>query len=131
MQTLIATAQSKDIAALVRVPKNEEVAIKHAMDAGAATVIVPMINSKEDAIKAVAYAKYPPQGRRGVGLSRAQKYGYGFDEYKEWLHNSAVVIAQIEHISGINNLEEIVSVHGIDGTIIGPYDLCGSLGCIG
>ncbi len=131
MQTLIATIQSKDIAALVRVARNDEVNIKHAMDAGADGVIVPMINSAEDAARAVAYVKYPPEGRRGVGLSRAQNYGNGFNEYRKWLKNHAVVIAQIEHIDGIANLEEILTTEGIDCTIIGPYDLSGSLGCTG
>jgi len=131
MQTLIATIQSKNIAAFVRVSKNDEVAIKHAMDAGADGVIVPMVNSKEDAVKAVNFAKYPPEGMRGVGLSRAQKFGYGFEAYRAWLHNYSIVIAQIEHINGINNLEEIVNTPGIDGTIIGPYDLSGSMGLTG
>jgi len=131
MQTMIAIIQSKDIAALVRVPKNEEVAIKHAMDAGADGVIVPMINTKEDAAQAVNYVKYPPDGKRGVGLSRAQGYGFSFDEYKAWLKEYAVVIAQIEHIAGVKNIEEIIQVEGIDGIIIGPYDLSGSLGIPG
>jgi 2-dehydro-3-deoxyglucarate aldolase len=128
IQTLISTIQSKNIAALVRISKNDEVAIKHAMDAGADGIIVPMINTKEDAEKAVEYVKYPPLGRRGVGLSRAQNYGFGFDQYREWLLNSAVIIAQIEHIDAVENIEKIISVEGIDGVLIGPYDLSGSLG---
>ncbi|NQV78160.1 MAG: 2,4-dihydroxyhept-2-ene-1,7-dioic acid aldolase, partial [Lutibacter sp.] len=103
MQNLISVIQSKDIAALVRVSKNEEVAIKHALDAGADGIIVPMVKNKDDALKAIEYVKYPPIGRRGVGLSRAQNYGYGFEDYKKWLNESAVIIAQIEHIDGVNN----------------------------
>lgn len=128
MQNLISVIQSKDIAALVRVSKNEEVAIKHALDAGADGIIVPMVKNKDDARKAIEYAKYPPLGKRGVGLSRAQNYGFSFDEYKEWQANKLVVIAQIEHIDGVNNLKEIIEVEGIDAIIIGPYDLSGSLG---
>ena len=90
-----------------------------------------MVCSQEDAIQAVNYAKYPPIGKRGVGLARAQQYGLQFDEYKKWVADGLVVIAQIEHIDGINNLEEIISVDGIDGTIIGPYDLSGSMGMPG
>ena len=67
MQNLISVIQSKNLAALVRVSKNEEVAIKHALDAGADGIIVPMVKNKNDAIKAVEYAKYPPLGTRGVG----------------------------------------------------------------
>jgi len=128
MQNLISVIQSKDIAALVRVSKNEEVAIKHALDAGADGIIVPMVKNKDDALKAIEYVKYPPIGRRGVGLSRAQNYGYGFEDYKKWLNESAVIIAQIEHIDGVNNIEDIISTPGIDGIIVGPYDLSGSLG---
>jgi len=131
MQNLISVIQSKDIAALVRVSKNEEVAIKHALDAGADGIIVPMVKNKDDARKAIEYTKYPPLGKRGVGLSRAQNYGFSFDDYKEWQANNLVVIAQIEHIDGVNNLKEIIEVNGIDGVIIGPYDLSGSLGIPG
>lgn len=128
MQNLISVIQSKDIAALVRVSKNEEVVIKHALDSGADGIIIPMVNNKEDAIKAIEYAKYPPIGKRGVGLSRAQNYGYNFEDYKKWQSENLVIIAQIEHIEGVNNLQEIISVEGIDAIIVGPYDLSGSLG---
>jgi 2-dehydro-3-deoxyglucarate aldolase len=130
-QVLISTIQAQGLAALVRVSKNEEVIIKRVLDAGADGIIVPMVCSLEDAKNAVAYAKYPPEGKRGVGLARAQKYGTEFDSYKDWVKDNLVVIAQIEHIDGINNLEEIIKVEGIDGTIIGPYDLSGSLGIPG
>ena len=128
MQTLISTIQSKDIAALVRVSKNEEVSIKHALDAGADGIIVPMVNNENDAVKAVEYSKSPPYGKRGVGLSRAQNYGVSFNEYKQWAKENLVIIAQIEHIEGVKNLDKIISIKGIDGIIVGPYDLSGSLG---
>lgn len=131
VQVLISTIQASGMAALVRVSKNEEVVIKRVLDAGADGIIVPMICSADDARTAVAYAKYPPLGRRGVGLARAQKYGTGFESYKDWVAKNIVVIAQIEHFEGINNLEEIIKVEGIDGTIIGPYDLSGSYGIPG
>jgi 2-dehydro-3-deoxyglucarate aldolase len=127
VQSLITTIQSQGLAALVRVSKNEEVVIKRVLDAGADGVIVPMICSAADALQAVSYAKYPPEGKRGVGLARAQKYGTAFEEYKSWVSDNLIIIAQIEHIDGINNLNEIVGIKGIDGTIIGPYDLSGSL----
>lgn len=131
IQTLILTIQSKGVKAFVRVSKNEEVVIKQVLDAGADGIIVPMVCSKEDAMQAVNYAKYPPIGKRGVGLARAQQYGLEFDSYKQWVADGLIVIAQIEHIDGIKNLEDIISVEGIDGTIIGPYDLSGSMGMPG
>jgi len=131
VQILISTIQSHNIAALVRVSKNEEVVIKRVLDAGADGIIVPMVCTEEDAFNAVNFSKYPPIGKRGVGLSRAQNYGIGFDEYKKWVNNDLVIIAQIEHIDGIRNLDKIIKVKGIDGTFIGPYDLSGSLGIPG
>lgn len=125
---LIGHIQGNGMQALVRVSKNEEVVIKRVLDAGADGVIVPMIKNKEDAIEAVNYVKYPPLGKRGVGLNRAQKYGTAFDTYQDWVKNEVVVIAQIEHIEAVNNLEEIFSVPGIDGIIVGPYDLSASMG---
>ena len=127
-QGLIGQIQASGISALVRVSKNEEVIIKRVMDAGANGVIVPLVNNKSDAEQAVGFVKYPPEGRRGVGLARGQNYGIGFEEYSKWLTDHSVVIAQIEHIKAVENLEEIISTEGIDGIIIGPYDLSASMG---
>ncbi len=128
VKTLIITIQANDMKALVRVSKNEEVVIKKVLDMGADGIIVPMVCSKEDAEQAVNYAKYPPVGKRGVGLYRSTKYGTKFEEYKKWVDEELVIIAQIEHIDAVNNIDDILSVEGIDGTIIGPYDLSGSMG---
>ncbi len=128
IMNLIGHIQGNGMQALVRVSKNEEVPIKRVLDAGADGVIVPMITSKEEAIQAVNYVKYPPLGKRGVGLNRAQKYGTAFGTYQEWVKDEVVVIAQIEHINAVNNLEEIFSVEGVDGIIVGPYDLSASMG---
>lgn len=130
-QQLIQTIESRGVTPLVRVGENDPCLIKRVMDAGAYGVIVPMVNTKEDAIKAVDSVNYPPKGTRGVGLARAQGYGIDFKKYKDWLPKNSVVVAQIEHINAIDNLEEILSVPGIDATIIGPYDLSGSLGVPG
>ena len=130
-QVLISTIQARGMKALVRVSKNEEVAIKRVLDMGADGVVVPMVNNKEDAQKAVEYVKYPPVGKRGVGLYRAQNYGLGFEDYKKWVNDEVIIIAQIEHIDAVENISSIINVDGIDGTIIGPYDLSGSMGCPG
>ena len=131
MQVLVGFIQSRNMAALVRVSKNEEVVIKRVLDSGADGIIVPMVCTGAEAKMAVEYAKYPPVGKRGVGLNRAQRYGFNFEGYKSWVNDSLVVIAQIEHIDGVNNLEEIIHTPGIDGVFIGPYDLSGSLGIPG
>ena len=130
-QDLIRVIELCDVVPLVRVGENDSNLIKRVMDAGAHGVIVPMVNSKEDAEKAVASVQYPPKGFRGVGLARAQKYGADFEGYKKWNEQESIVIVQIEHIKAVENLESILSVPGVDGFIIGPYDLSGSLGVPG
>lgn len=127
-KNLISTIQGNNMKALVRVSKNEEVIIKKVLDMGADGIIVPMVCSKEDVHKAVNYSKYPPKGKRGIGLYRASGYGLRFKEYKEWTESELVIIVQIENIDAVNNLDEILQVDGIDGTLIGPYDLSGSMG---
>lgn len=130
-QELIRIIDLCSVVPLVRVGENAPLLIKQAMDAGASGVIVPMVNSRHDAERAVSAVKYPPQGTRGVGLSRAQGYGTTFHDYKKWLEKESIVIIQIEHIKAVENLQEILTVEGVDGFIIGPYDLSGSLGVPG
>lgn len=130
-QDLVRVIELSSVAALVRVGENNPNLIKRAMDTGAHGVIVPMINTKDDAFKAVSAVKYPPVGSRGVGLTRAQGYGLEFEKYRDWVNKESVVIVQIEHIEAVDNLEDILSVRGVDGFIIGPYDLSGSLGVPG
>ena len=128
---LIQVIELSGIPPLVRVGENDPTVIKRVMDSGAHGVIVPMINSAEEAQKAVSAVKYPPVGSRGVGLARAQRYGTGFESYMEWNREKSIVIVQIEHILGVENFDAIFSVEGVDGFIAGPYDLSGSLGIPG
>lgn len=120
------------IAAIVRVGANDPLLIKRALDAGAEGIIVPMVNSAADAKAAIDAAYYPPTGTRGVGLHRAQRYGRDFASYKNWMDKvGPVVIAQIEHRDGIDNLDSIMATPGIDAFFIGPYDLSASYGAPG
>jgi 2-keto-3-deoxy-L-rhamnonate aldolase RhmA len=127
-QQLILAIQSKGIKAFVRVGENNTRIIKRVLDAGADGIIVPSVNSAEEAKKAVDALKYPPIGKRGVGLSRAQKYGFGFENYRDVVSKDIKLIVQIEHIDAIRELDLIIQTDGVDGTFIGPYDLSGSLG---
>ncbi len=127
-QQLIVAIQSKGIKAFVRVGENNTRIIKRILDAGADGIIVPSVNSAEEARKAVKAMYYPPFGNRGVGLSRAQSYGFNFEQYRDFTAKEIKLIVQIEHINAINELDEILQVDGIDGTFIGPYDLSGSMG---
>jgi 2-dehydro-3-deoxyglucarate aldolase len=129
-QDLIRIISLQGCKSLVRLRENNSHIIKQVMDAGAHGIIVPMVNSMDDAMKAYQSVHYPPTGIRGVGLARAQDYGFGFEKYKQWLKREAIVIAQIEHINGVRHLPEILNTP-IDGIIIGPYDLSASLGVPG
>lgn len=127
-QQLIMAIQSKGIKAFVRVGENNTRIIKRVLDAGADGIIVPCVNSGGEARKAVEALKYPPIGKRGVGLARAQSYGFGFEQYRDDASKEIKLIVQIEHISAIKELDEIIQTEGVDGTFIGPYDLSGSMG---
>jgi 2-dehydro-3-deoxyglucarate aldolase len=128
VQQLILAIQSKGLKAFVRVGENNARIIKRVLDAGADGIIVPSVNSASEAKKAVEAVKYPPFGKRGVGLARAQSYGFAFADYCENKSKEIKLIVQIEHIDAINELDAILTTNGVDGTFIGPYDLSGSLG---
>lgn len=119
------------VAPLVRLTSNHPDQIKRVMDAGAHGIVVPMVNSVDDAVRAVTSTRYAPRGIRGVGLARAQKYGPGFGDYLKWQKEGPAVIVQIEHQDALDQLESILSVPGVDGFIIGPYDLSCSMGMPG
>ena len=127
-QQIMIAIQSKGVKAYVRVGENNQRIIKRILDAGADGIIVPSVNSRAEAIKAVQAVKYPPKGKRGVGLARAQGYGFDFENYRDNKVNDIKLIVQIEHYNAVSELESIIELDGVDGTFIGPYDLSGSLG---
>jgi len=127
-EELIRIIALKGLTPLVRLTALDPNQIKRVMDSGAEGVIVPMVKTAEEARLAVKAVKYPPFGSRSVGLARAQGYGMCFEEYARSINEKSIVIVQIEHIEAINNLEPILRVDGVDGTIIGPYDLSASMG---
>ena len=128
MCRMIQIIELSGCAPLVRVGANDPLLIKRALDSGAHGIVVPMVCSREEAEQAVRAIYYPPRGTRGVGLWRAQDYSTGFEAYKARAARETVFIAQIEHFRAVEALEEILAVPEVDGFIIGPYDLSGSLG---
>lgn len=111
---------------LVRVPWNEPAAIMKALDAGAYGVIVPMINSRQEALQAIAACRYPPEGQRSFGPIRAALYGG--KGYAQEANRQIACIAMIETRQALDNLEEIAATPGLDGVYIGPTDLALALG---
>ena len=125
-QSIIQAMSATDTVPIVRVPWNDPALIKRALDAGAYGLVIPMVNSKEEALKAVQASRYPPVGARSYGGPRARLYG-GYDYFAHSNEEIALII-QIEHIDAVNNIDEILSVAGIDAYFIGPSDLAASMG---
>ena len=131
MQTLFQAAESGGATPMVRVTENHPKLISRVMDAGAHGVIVPRVKTAKEAERAVSAVRYPPEGTRGVGLARAQGYGLSFESYRSSVNREAMVVVQIEHRDGVERIDEILSVDGVDAYFIGPYDLSASLGVAG
>jgi 2-dehydro-3-deoxyglucarate aldolase/4-hydroxy-2-oxoheptanedioate aldolase len=119
------------ILTIVRVPSNDEVWIKRVLDTGCDGILVPMVNSAEEAEKVVQASMYPPEGRRSVGLARAHKYGASFMEYVDNANKDILVMIQCEHRDAVKNFDDILKVKGINSVFIGPYDLSASMGLTG
>ncbi len=111
---------------MVRVPWNDPALIKRALDAGAYGLVIPMVNSREEAKQAVQATRYPPLGVRSFGGPRTRLYG-GAD-YFEHANEEIALMVQIEHVDAVKNADEILSAEGIDGFFIGPSDLAISMG---
>jgi 2-dehydro-3-deoxyglucarate aldolase/4-hydroxy-2-oxoheptanedioate aldolase len=116
---------------LVRVPENQEVWLKKALDIGCNGIVIPQVKSAAEARAAVEACLYPPAGRRSVGVGRAHQYGMAFQDYVATVNDELAVILQVEHIEGVRNIESIIAVPGIDAILVGPFDLSGSLGLLG
>ena len=116
---------------VARLPWNDPVWIKRSLDAGAQGLIVPMVNSAEEAERAVRQAKYPPRGCRGYGYSRASMHGIDFAPSIAGANRDVALIMQIEHRDGIARIDEILEVPDVDAVFIGPLDLSGSFGKTG
>jgi len=118
-------------APLARVRENDTLAIRQVLDLGAQGVIVPLVHSAADAERAVRAAKYPPRGVRGFCFSRMNNWGVDFDAYAATANDAIAVVVMIESRQGVENIDAILAVEGVDGVFIGPYDLSGSYGVPG
>jgi 2-dehydro-3-deoxyglucarate aldolase len=127
---LLSGIRSQEAETLVRIEENSPAVIKRVLDCGAGGIIVPLVNSAAEAQAAVAAAMYPPAGVRGVSLGRASGYGNNFEDYFQSINDQVIVLAQIEHYLAVEKIEEIVTVDGLDGVFLGPYDLSGSMGIV-
>ncbi|MEN8174730.1 MAG: aldolase/citrate lyase family protein [Pseudomonadota bacterium] len=132
LQSMLQACHGYDVATIVRVPGNDEVLIKRVLDLGPDGIIVPLVNSGEEAAQAVRYMRYPPEGIRGAGIGRAQGFGESYSgNYFEQANDNLAFIAQVEHIDAVNSIEAILAVDGVDGIFLGPLDMSGSMGLLG
>ncbi|MBN2207105.1 MAG: 2,4-dihydroxyhept-2-ene-1,7-dioic acid aldolase [Candidatus Aminicenantes bacterium] len=123
----IAQAVGERCPCVVRVPLNEEVWIKKALDAGVAGLIFPHLNTRAEAERVVRMSLFSPEGERSISLARASRFGLKLEEYLVEANRSTSFIAQVEHIEAVRNIDEIITVPGIDAVLVGPYDLSASL----
>jgi 2-keto-3-deoxy-L-rhamnonate aldolase RhmA len=126
MQALLQAAGATPC--VIRLSSGDEVPIKKALDIGAAGIIAPQVNSVEHAKRIVQAAKYAPVGQRGLGIARAHRYGLNVREYLQSANDQTAVIVQAEHRDAVAHIHDIVRVPGVDGVLIGPYDLSASYG---
>jgi 4-hydroxy-2-oxoheptanedioate aldolase len=116
---------------IVRPAWNDMVLIKRYLDIGAQSVLIPYVQTPEEAANAVRYTRYPPQGVRGVaGSTRASGYGRIKDYFRR-VHDELCVLVQVETRLAVKNLDAIAAIEGIDGVFIGPNDLAADLGYLG
>ena len=125
-------ASAGETTVIVRVPSADAVTLKRLVDAGAEGVLVPMVDTAEQARAVVEACKYPPRGTRGNAwdITRASSYGFAAD-YQAGADDNLLVIVQIETAAGVANAQAIAEVEGVDVIFVGPTDLSGSIGLPG
>ena len=135
LQTLLGQLQAVapyPVEAIARVPVGEAAVIKQYLDIGFRTLLVPMVESAEQARQIVAATRFPPLGCRGVASATSRASGFGADKtYLARAHEEICLIVQIESRAGLDAIDEIAAVDGVDALFIGPADLAGSLGHLG
>jgi len=128
VETLAQAVTGAPALPIVRVPWNDPVYVKRVLDLGISGVMIPYVNDRDEAVQAVASAKYPPAGIRGVNPRRASRFGIEWDEYLRRADDEVLVAVQIETTKAVKNVEEILSVAGVDVVFVGPLDLSFSAG---
>jgi 4-hydroxy-2-oxoheptanedioate aldolase len=123
LENMIRAAECAKLPSLVRVPDAKSGWIGWALDSGADGIIVPRVETEEDAKLIVNAAYYSPKGSRGVGIARGSSYGASLLSDTENAHGHTCVIVQIETLEGVHNAQKIINVPGIDAVFIGPFDL--------
>ncbi len=127
---MIQVLDEEKVSPLVRVGANDQYLIKLALDMGAHGVVVPLVNTPEDAEAAVRHSKYPPLGVRGVAPRKAADYGLTSSEYIRRANEETILAVQVETKLALDNLDALLQVNGVDLAFVGPSDLTMSLGAL-
>ncbi len=123
--------KDSESAPFVRPTHNDKIVIKRLLDIGFYNFLVPFVSTKQEAEQAVSYTRYPSSGVRGVSVAhRSNNWGFQAD-YQQQINDNISVVVQIEDQAGVDNINDILSVDGVDGVFIGPSDLAASLGFLG
>ena len=130
-QRIIAASQSEGVPCMPRPFSHSNDWFKPLLESGADGLLVQMVNTPEEVEAIVEHLKYPPVGNRSYGVNRAQAYGFDFDEYITSWNDSSSFIIQVESIQAVNNIDKLLDFTEIDGVMVGPYDISGSLGVPG
>jgi 2-keto-3-deoxy-L-rhamnonate aldolase RhmA len=132
VQAHIMATEKHGVTSIVRVPSHDPAVIKTVLDLGADGIIVPNVRNPEEARRAIAACRYPPEGIRGYGPRRPSGYGRtGGAAFCKAANQAVIAIAQIEHIDAIRSIDEILALPGLDSIVFGPNDLSGSMGLMG
>ncbi len=130
-QRIIAACHANAVVCLPRVASHDPESIRRLLDSGADGVLVPTVETPAEVDKLIEVMKYPPSGKRGYGVARAQGYGNEFKAYTSNWNQESILILQIESVRAVKNIEALLEFEEVDGVMIGPYDLSGSLGIPG
>ena len=130
-QRIIAACQSEGVPCLPRPVSHSNDWFKPLLESGADGLLVQMVSTPEDVAAIIGHLKYPPVGKRSYGLNRAQAYGFDFDSYIQSWNDTSSFIIQVESIQAVENIDKLLSFDEIDGVMVGPYDISGSLGVPG
>jgi 4-hydroxy-2-oxoheptanedioate aldolase len=132
LQAMVRATSETPVTPIARVASNLDWLAKRALDAGALGIMMPGVNSAEEALAAVQAVRYPPAGKRGFGPTFAGlRWGLTSAEYVQRANDAVMAIVQIEHADAVARIDQILAVPGIDLALIGPYDLSGSMGLLG
>ena len=126
-QRIIAACHASRTPCLPRVASHNREAVRRLLDSGADGVMVPTVETPGQIESLIEWIKYPPEGKRGYGVARAQGYGHDFAEYTSTWNETSILIIQIETISAVEKISELINFDEVDGVMVGPYDLSGSL----